>query len=227
MIFEIIIIVFILYLIYLIVSRPSYSPIVEKPCFDESEETVATGIAFGGGGTRSVTLYSAALAGVLLKHNEGLEEKMDLNTFINRYKVVGANSGGSWFTTMMIYSPMFYDMINSAGKSERDMFGGCRSIKPVLYLSPYCSRENMSDCGYGDTMKCCCDPGYKSNGDGECEMCDDGTHLTMFRLAERMVNETKALYDIHFENDITLTNSEFAEKFLRSNLDIDLYGRHS
>ena len=128
MIFEIIIIVFILYLIYLIVSRPSYSPIVEKLCFDESEETVATGIAFGGGGTRSVTLYSAALAGVLLKHNEGLEEKMDLNTFINRYKVVGANSGGSWFTTMMIYSPMFYDMINSAGKSERDMFGGCKVL---------------------------------------------------------------------------------------------------
>jgi len=29
---------------------------------------------------------------------------------------------------MMIYSPMFYDMINSAGKSERDMFGGCKVL---------------------------------------------------------------------------------------------------
>lgn len=87
-------------------------------------------ISFGGGGLRSMTHCTGIITGFL-------ENDITLIEFLDKFDIVSGNSGGSWFMSMMIYSPDFHEML------DKKMIEG----KPPVVI-PWWDR--LSTVGWGE-----------------------------------------------------------------------------
>lgn len=69
-------------------------------------------ISFSGGGLRAIS----SDVGVI----HGIRKRMggDLATVLNNYRIMGGISGGSWFMSLLIYSPTFYNMLDKGEISD-------------------------------------------------------------------------------------------------------------
>ena len=137
-------------------------------------------LCFSGGGIRSITVCTATTIGILRKLTRLRNEK-NLNDYLSQYSVISGNSGGSWFMSLLAYSPKYYNMLNSGKDLNKNPIVGsklkCKGGIPIEGSDEwwgYCEwRDNMQKCG----DKCCCNSGYKYGGTkwgfDECIRCED------------------------------------------------------
>jgi hypothetical protein len=137
-------------------------------------------LSFSGGGIRSITIGTGAVTGILRKLTQ-IDKRQELNDYLNQYRVISGNSGGSWFMTLLAYSKTYYNMLNSAGDLKKYPIAGkmltCKGGEPIKgsqnWRAP-CNvfRNNIQKCG----DKCCCNVGFEYTEGrwwGDCEKCEE------------------------------------------------------
>jgi hypothetical protein len=187
-------------------------------------EEVATAITFGGGGTRSIAFYSASISSALRTANKKSKSgRIHLNDFMNKYDVIGCNSGGSWFMSLMVYSEQFYGMIDRVGGGD-DIFGDCDNLTPInTSLFDSCSDiEGGRACMYGEKFNCCCNHGYKPNTSKKrCVKCSDSGQFTLTQYLMNCISNSRDLVDLYkdggggsLDEDIPEVLEEMAQEIL-------------
>ena len=138
-------------------------------------------LSFGGGGLRALSADTGVMHGVSrrLKNYD-----VTLRQFLNKFQVISGNSGGSWFSSLMIYSPTFFNMLERGDLLAviPDECKGDPVPKSNKWVSS-CSILGMSKCGTNDN-ECCCGAGYKynaSNWTTKCSVCDRLKPLKIYR----------------------------------------------
>ena len=79
----------------------------------ESQQNV---LSFAGGGTRSVTVFTGIVAGIvqrLKKDKTNVNPENTLDNWLDQYRVISGNSGGTWFMSLMCYSPEYHRMLST------------------------------------------------------------------------------------------------------------------
>lgn len=79
-------------------------------------------VAFSGGGWSTHTASSGWLSGLLAAGQQGLVPTSTLHDIFADQDLVAGNSGGSWFLTMLAYSPAFVSALDAAPDVE-EWFG--------------------------------------------------------------------------------------------------------
>ena len=174
-------------------------------------------LSFTGGGMRALTTDVGVIHGIRRR----LAGRLTLNQFLDRYQVISACSGGSWFSSLMIYSPSFFNML---AKGDLTTFDENCSGNPVprseKWIMP-CGTKNMNKCGVNN-KQCCCEYGYKFNDNNwfnKCDLCrslkpNREGPFTFEEYISRVlqVTETKTYSDNTFANNqlktITIPNSD-------------------
>ena len=137
-------------------------------------------LSFTGGGLRALTVHTGVIHGIS-KRLRGQQYPSNLNEFLERYKVISSISGGSWFTSLMVYSPSFFKMLAEGDLSnEMDEDETCEG-NPVVgsekWLGGLCKLKGMKDCGVGK-KQCCCVYGEKYNSGNLITKCNACVQLT-------------------------------------------------
>ena len=79
--------------------------------FEEDTTTKNVHLAFAGGGWRAHTGHSAWMISLL--ENDSTGSKNTLDSVLTNVKTISSNSGGSWFSTMLMYSDSFVNDIQA------------------------------------------------------------------------------------------------------------------
>ena len=94
----------------------------QKSNFIQHQKPISKGIlCFSGGGFRAVSISTGVIHGV--------NKRLPLDKFLNRFSIIGSNSGGAWFVNLMCYSKLFYKMLSS-GVID-DFSTDCRGISTI------------------------------------------------------------------------------------------------
>ncbi|OUW96019.1 MAG: hypothetical protein CBD97_02065 [Pelagibacteraceae bacterium TMED237] len=72
-------------------------------------------LSFSGGGFRSVVNCTGCLRAVISRIKRK-NEKFTLNKFLEKYKILSGNSGGSWFLALLTYSRNYFNLIDGNEK---------------------------------------------------------------------------------------------------------------
>ena len=116
-------------------------------------------LSFTGGGMRALTTDVGVIHGIRRR----LAGRLTLNQVLDRYQVISACSGGSWFSSLMIYSPSFFQML-AEGELTTTFDKDCDG-NPVPGSEKWklpCGTKNMKNCGVNN-KQCCCEYGHKFN----------------------------------------------------------------
>ena len=189
-------------------------------------EEVSKGFTCGGGGTRSISFYSAAMASVLRRANQFSGRRVHLSDFLNDYVVMNGNSGGSWFISLMVYSKQFYEMLDSAG-TGRSIFGDCENFESLdrSKLSICTALEGTGRCMYGEGFNCCCGHGYKPSQNKQiCVKCQDPGYFTLTKYLNNCITNTEKLFEVY--RDGTVKDYELSEQLtfvVQNMLGLELY----
>ena len=186
----------------------------------EPTEEVSKGFTFTGGGTRSISFYSAAMASVLRRANQNAGKRVHLSDFLNDYTVLAGNSGGTWFISLMVYSKQYYDMLDAAG-AGRSIFGDCDNFES-LDRSPFsvCTAlEGTTRCMYGEGFNCCCTHGYKPSENKEtCVKCQDPGYFTLTKYITNCHAKAFELFEVYMNKTVNEYQLSESVTFLMKNL---------
>lgn len=96
---------------------PAHAAAEEEPALD-----ITRAVSFSGGGWSTHTASSAWLSGLLAAGQQGLVPTASLQSIFRHQELIGGISGGSWFVTMLAYSPTFAAALDAAPTVD-DWFG--------------------------------------------------------------------------------------------------------
>jgi len=88
----------------------------------DQETRITRAVSFSGGGWSTHTASAGWLSGLLAAGQQGLVSTSTLRSIFETQDLVGGNSGGSWFLTMLAYSPTFASSLEGAPDVE-EWFG--------------------------------------------------------------------------------------------------------
>lgn len=91
-----------------------------QPDLTELDRTRA--VSFSGGGWSTHTASAGWLSGLVAAGQQGLVPASSLHSIFAQQDILGGNSGGSWFLTMLAYSPAFVASLDAAPDVD-DWFG--------------------------------------------------------------------------------------------------------
>lgn len=208
----IVILIAIVVIIAIFIARRQYR--LQCDPITNMEETTKV-FSFGGGGSRSVAFYSAAMGAVIHRENKDRSVRLHLNEYLNKFHVLGGNSGGSWFNSLMVYSPKFYNMLDGCGEG-RDLFGDCYSLKSLDRFVTSCgSIEGATGCMHGEAFRCCCHAGYKPSNDSNfCIKCQDPGYFTLSKYLKESVTNAEYLFQKYKENSVDRIDEEYNNEVL-------------
>ena len=127
-------------------------------------------LSFTGGGMRALTTDVGVIHGIRRR----LAGRLTLNQFLDRYQVISACSGGSWFSSLMIYSPSFFQMLAEGDLTTFDKDCDANPVPGSEKWKMPCGTKKMNKCGVNN-KQCCCEYGYKFNDKNwfnKCDLCD-------------------------------------------------------
>lgn len=124
-------------------------------------------LSFTGGGMRALTTDVGVIHGIRRR----LAGRLTLNQFLDRYQVISACSGGSWFSSLMIYSPSFFKMLAEGELTTFDKDCNGNPVPGSEKWKMACGTKNMNKCGVNN-KQCCCEYGYKFNDNNWFDKCD-------------------------------------------------------
>jgi hypothetical protein len=93
-------------------------------------------LCFTGGGFTAICAHTGMIKGI--RYTKG-----DLRDILNDFSVVGGNSGGSWFVSLLTYSKNYFDMLNNDQETDTKNSENTNSITYKKYITQAC--KNMEN----------------------------------------------------------------------------------
>ena len=127
-------------------------------------------LSFSGGGLRALTADTGVVHGIRTRFNG----ELTLGQILDKFRILSGNSGGTWFNSLMVYSPAFFNMLNDGVLYNDSTECQGKPVPGSEEWSSTCGTLGMNTCGTNN-KQCCCNFGRKYNSSNlttKCSSCN-------------------------------------------------------